>query len=319
MNDDSLPPVALLEHAGFVRSLASNLLRDDAEADDAAQETLARALERPPRAGPGVRGWLAAVLRNVVRMRKRSGARRFQRERAAARGEATRAADDAAARQEVLRAVVAAVRCLDAQHREVVMLRHYEELPPRAIAARLGLPVATVKGRLRRAHERLRERLDERRGGNVEGWRTALCGLVGFEGIARNAATVGGGVGGVAMGTGTKVGVAVTTAAPCRSARRTQAPAGSMPPITSTTASGLDRNSSSISSVHMTDEETQSARLRATPRLKICVSWMRSASSGRSLKMRATDPPTVPKPRSATRSGFVFILRFSKASIGLGH
>ncbi len=213
MNDDSLPPVALLEHAGFVRSLASNLLRDDADADDAAQETLARALERPPRPGPGVRGWLAAVLRNVVRMRMRSGSRRARRERATARGESTPAADDAVARQEVLRAVVAAVRGLDAPHREVVMLRHYEDLPPRAIAARLGLPLATVKGRLRRAHERLRERLDERRGGNVEGWRTALGGLAGFDVISHSAATVGGGAGGVAMGTATKLGATVTAAA----------------------------------------------------------------------------------------------------------
>src|SRR3989338_7290876 len=32
--------------------------------------------------------------------------------------------------------------------------------------------------------------------------------------------------------------------------------------------------------------------------------------------MRATELPTVPNPRSATRSGFLFIRRFSKASIG---
>ena len=85
---------------------------------------------------------------------------------------------------------------------------------------------------------------------------------------------------------------------------------------TSTTASGLDWNRSSMFSVHATEAGTHAARFRATSRLKMCESWMRSASSARSARILATELPTVPKPSSATRSGFVFILRFSKASIG---
>jgi RNA polymerase sigma-70 factor (ECF subfamily) len=180
MTDDAPPPADLLAHAGFVRRLAFHLLRDDADADDAAQETLARALARPPRAGPGVRAWLATVLRNIVRKEGRGASRRARREAAVARPEGGRAGDDAVAREEILRSVTEAVASLDAAQREVVLLRHYEDLPPRDIAARLGVPVETVKSRLKRAHAALRTRLDERRAGNVEGWRSALAIAIGL-------------------------------------------------------------------------------------------------------------------------------------------
>ena len=98
MSDVSLPPAELAAHATFVRRLAGHLLRDDASADDAAQSALVRALERPPRAGPGLHAWFEAVVRNVVRMGHRSGVRRAERERRAAAGECVVSADDAAAR-----------------------------------------------------------------------------------------------------------------------------------------------------------------------------------------------------------------------------
>src|SRR5262245_26204099 len=177
----SLTPDALASHAGFVRRLAFALLRNDADADDAAQETLARAWERPARRPPGGRAWLATVLRNVVRRRHRDERRVTRRELVAARSERVPAADDLAARHDILRRVVDAISRLDAASREIVLLRHYEDLPARAIAERLDVPVETVKKRLVRAHERLRSLLDEGRGGNVEGWRSALGALVGLD------------------------------------------------------------------------------------------------------------------------------------------
>ncbi len=206
----TLPPAALLEHAAFVRRLAFHLLREDAGADDAAQETLLRAIERPPRAGSRARAWLAAVLRNVVRMRGRGAARRGARERARARPEATRGTDETAARDEILRAVVAAVATLPPLEREAVFLRHYRGLPPREIAERLGVPVATVKTRLVRAHAHLRRRLDEGSGGNVEDWRGALSAFTGLDLVSRLAPSA---PGAIAMGTATKVGTGVLAAA----------------------------------------------------------------------------------------------------------
>src|SRR5262245_25843943 len=110
---DPTPPSALLENAVFVRRLAWHLLHDDAGADDASQETLARALHRPPEARVGgVRPWLAQVLRNVVRRGRRSEARRLRRESSAARSGATPPADEIASRAELVHLVGGAVRGL---------------------------------------------------------------------------------------------------------------------------------------------------------------------------------------------------------------
>src|SRR5262245_38495613 len=213
-----LTPDALASHAGFVRRLAFALLKNDADADDAAQETLARAWERPARRPPGGRAWLATLLRNMVRRRHRSAQRLARRELVAARPEGARAADELAARHDILRRVVDAISHLDATSREVVLLRHYEDLPPRAIAERLGVPVETVKKRLVRAHERLRAVLDEGRGGSVEGWRSALGALVGLDqpaGLSPPGSSSGNGasvVGGIAMGTVSKAAIGVAAA-----------------------------------------------------------------------------------------------------------
>jgi RNA polymerase sigma factor (sigma-70 family) len=211
MPDPSLPPNDLVEHAAFVRRLAFHLLHDDANADDAAQETLARAITTPPCRGPGFRSWLAAVLTNVVRRGHRQHARIERREHAAARPESTRGTADVAARDEILAAVTDAVRWLDAPHREVVLLRHYEGLPPREIATKLGVPVATVKSRLARAHDQLRRRLNERGGGNVEGWRSALLVLVGPDfGRAMPVGSSAGESAGTATASGAKGAIAMT-------------------------------------------------------------------------------------------------------------
>ena len=175
---DPAPPPDLLAHAAFVRRLAGHLLREGPDADDAAQETFVRALAHPTTRSGG-RPWLAAVLRNVVRKGHRTEVRRGPREQAVARPERVQATDDRAMRDETLRAVTDAIGALDAASREVVLLRHYEDLPPREIAVRLGVPVETVKSRLKRAHERLRQALDERVRSDGREWRSALAALVG--------------------------------------------------------------------------------------------------------------------------------------------
>ncbi len=134
------------------------------------------AVENPPRRGR-VRGWLAAVLRNAVRKAQRSASRRGAREAARAVSGATAGAGDQAAHEELMRRVVAAVFALSPAQREVVLMRFYEDLPPREIAARLGVSVNTVKSRLRRALASLRDQLDE--GG--ASWRPGLAGLIGLK------------------------------------------------------------------------------------------------------------------------------------------
>ncbi len=55
-----------------------------------------------------------------------------------------------------------------------MLLRFYEDLTAPAIAERIGVPEPTVRSRLRRALERLRESLDERQAGDRRAWAVVL-------------------------------------------------------------------------------------------------------------------------------------------------
>ncbi len=75
---------ALLREAGWVRTLARRLARDQAAADDVAQGTLALALERRPGTRGSMRPWLARVVVRLTRRQRRGDARRQFREGRAA-------------------------------------------------------------------------------------------------------------------------------------------------------------------------------------------------------------------------------------------
>ena len=160
----------LLAEREWVGALARVLAGDGPDADDLEQEAWVAALRSPPeRPGP-VRGWFATVMRRRRLDAGRAAARRLARETAAARPEALPSAADAVARAETLRRVVEAVLSLEEPGRSTVLLRYFDGLPPREIAARTGVPVETVHSRLRRALDVLRERL----GGEGEGRRALL-------------------------------------------------------------------------------------------------------------------------------------------------
>lgn len=167
----------LLSERAWVERLARSLVRDEALADDLAQETWLAALERPPTWERSPRGWLGRVLRNRLARHGRRGARAQRRERAAARPEALPAADDVLGAAEQHKRVVDALWTLDEVHRTAVLLRWYEGLPPREIAARTGAPVETVRSRVRRGVEQMRARLDAEHGGR-RAWVTALTPLL---------------------------------------------------------------------------------------------------------------------------------------------
>lgn len=174
------PADGLFGHGEFMRRLARRLLADDARADDVVQEAWMAALVRPPTVRPeGFGPWLRTVVRNFALRSRRENARRDRRERAAARRELDGASTaDLVEREQTLRAVTDAVLELPPAAREVVLLRFYEGLPPREIAARLDLPTTTVQSRLQHAVERLRARLDERRG--RDDWRAGLAAFAGL-------------------------------------------------------------------------------------------------------------------------------------------
>ncbi len=174
--DTTLPWDELLQHGRFVRALARTLVRDAAQADDVAQASWLAAARHPPSGVASLRCWLAQVVRNVARQEQRGERRRSAREAVTAQDESSVASADAAAAQlETQALLLAAVQALDPKYRAVVTLRFYEELPPRAIAARLALPVATVNTQLQRALEQLRVALDAKSDGARERWMRALA------------------------------------------------------------------------------------------------------------------------------------------------
>ncbi|MEM6569559.1 MAG: RNA polymerase sigma factor, partial [Planctomycetota bacterium] len=167
----------LLEQNDFLRRLARGLTRDEAAADDLAQETWLQTLRRPPAEGDPGRGWLATVARNVARNQGRSERRRQDREaRVAVHGEAT--VDERAEQLVSLQGdVAAALGRLSEPLRTAIVLRYYEDRAPAAIAEELGVPVETVRTRLKRGLAKLREDLDRRHGGDRAAWSLPLAGL----------------------------------------------------------------------------------------------------------------------------------------------
>ena len=190
---------ALLIHGPFLRRLARSLIVDEAAADDVVQQTWLRALQRAPRDAVNLRAWLTVVMRNLAFERGRREGRQRGWEQQAALAEATPSTADIVEREALRRQVVEALLTLDEPYREVLLLRFYEELPPRAIAARLKLPVETVRTRIKRGLSRLSAALDTRHGGDRRKWALAL---VPFALTRSAAAGVGLGLGSITAGLG---------------------------------------------------------------------------------------------------------------------
>lgn len=172
------PPVEQLEREiGFARSLARGLLSDEHLADDVVQQTWLTFLERPPPDARRLGAWFHTVSRNISLKGLRTIARRRRREQVAARREAEPGAAEVVERATLLGAVAEAVSALDEPYRRTMMQRYYEAMPPRAIAAREGVPVATVRSRIQRAHAQLRARLDGTFADRRRAFGLALAGL----------------------------------------------------------------------------------------------------------------------------------------------
>ena len=178
----------LLAEETYVRRLARGLLFDEHKVDDVVQQTWIAALRHPPRGEPGLRAWIAGVVRRVAANEVRSEVRRTRRERRAAGPEAVQpSADEVLAREERRREVVDALQALAEPYRSAVALRYLEGLEPGEIARRRGVPAATVRTQVRRGLELMRERLDQQHGGDRAAWCTAILPLL----RGRDAATVG--------------------------------------------------------------------------------------------------------------------------------
>jgi len=156
-------------HAAQCLALAERVLGDRAAGEDVLQEVFVRLWEEPGRysaARGSVVAWLIATVRNrsIDRLR-RQGARARAAERAS-----EKAPRYATAPGRPSSTVVQAVEALPVEQREIIELGYFQGLTQTEIAGRLGVPLGTVKSRLRLGMDKLRkafEQLAQERGRGV--------------------------------------------------------------------------------------------------------------------------------------------------------
>lgn len=173
--EDSLLPdaQALLADHAWIAGLAHGLVDERSALEDLVQETRLRAWRRPAADPARAGGWVRRIVRNVALRWRSSDRARQQRESAVAAPESQPSTLELVARAELQRAVADAVLALAEPGRTAVLLRYFEQLPPRVIAARLRVPVETIRTRLKRSLTTLRTQLDARYGSRAE-WSALL-------------------------------------------------------------------------------------------------------------------------------------------------
>jgi RNA polymerase sigma-70 factor (ECF subfamily) len=157
----------VLAHQRLAFRTAYLVLGSAAEAEDAAQVAFVkawRALGRFRRGAP-FRPWLLAIVANEARNRVRAAGRRAslaERFAAAASvsGDAAPSPELALEHGERHRELLAALGRLPDEQRLAIGLRYLLDLSEADVAAALGVRPGTVKSRLSRALERLREEVD---------------------------------------------------------------------------------------------------------------------------------------------------------------
>lgn len=164
MNDSLRLIEAEIPH---LRRYARYIVRDSNQADDLVQECLARAVAKIDSWQPGtnLRAWLFVILKNchINAMRRSQAAPTVDAE--------NHQTPSAEANQEahmMLMEVRNAFLRLSQEHREVLLLVAIEGLQYQEAAAVLNVQVGTVRSRLSRARQALRQTLEESEGRQVD-------------------------------------------------------------------------------------------------------------------------------------------------------
>ena len=164
----------LMAEMGWVRQLARALVKNDALADDIAQDTWLIAERQHPETDRPLRPWLARVVTNLARTRRTSEARRDRRDIAYDDGRNQATPAELVERVELQRALADEVLALAEPYRSTVLLHFFEGCSSAEIARRLGIPDGTVRRRLKVALDQLREALRKRNDPPKGGWLAAL-------------------------------------------------------------------------------------------------------------------------------------------------
>ena len=165
-------------HASSVYGLAYRILRERSAAEDVAQEAFialwrSRSSYRPERGTPGA--WLLTITRNraidAIRRGRAHLCVEFDTDRD---HEAPERTDEQALRRVEAVTIGVALRTLPDAQRQVLELSYFGGLSHSEIAARVGLPLGTIKGQMRLALKKLAAQLDAPHGFQTEPARSSL-------------------------------------------------------------------------------------------------------------------------------------------------
>jgi RNA polymerase sigma-70 factor (ECF subfamily) len=147
------------QHLDAAYRLARAILRDPSEAQDATHDALLQAWRKwsSLRNPSHFEHWFDRILVNICRNRLQHASRwqasDISTELVIASGDPFGQADD----RDVLGTAIAT---LSPDHRVIVALRYYRDLPVDEIATRLGIPAGTVQSRLHYALKQLHRMID---------------------------------------------------------------------------------------------------------------------------------------------------------------
>jgi RNA polymerase sigma-70 factor (ECF subfamily) len=157
------------EHAQLVFRIAYSVLRNHADAEDATQETFLRAVRHRAklREIQDAKAWLARIAWRVAIDRKRMGTPASLDDIEGSEGAAAlrslrdsgAGAEQIASDRQMLALMEQLIAGLPRELREVTILATVEELSTRQMSEALGIPEATVRTRLFRARQMLRDKL----------------------------------------------------------------------------------------------------------------------------------------------------------------
>jgi RNA polymerase sigma-70 factor, ECF subfamily len=168
-NDPAAFELVYDRHGGAAYSLAYRMVGDRGTAEDVTQEAFLsvwRSGAKYDRARGSVRTWLLGVVRNraidvLRRQATRAPTVELELERLPDQGPYSELTDSEALRKEAAREVRGALKLLPADQLKVIELAYFGGLTHSEIAAALGMPLGTVKGRMRLAMEKIRGTLAE--------------------------------------------------------------------------------------------------------------------------------------------------------------
>jgi RNA polymerase sigma-70 factor, ECF subfamily len=156
-------------HGGAAYSLAYRIVGERSTAEDVTQEafiSIWRSGARYDRARGSVRAWTLGIVRNraIDALRRSAGKApklTFDDEAILEQRPAPDATDDEAIRRQEAARIRSALRDLPSDQSKVIQLAYFGGFSHSEIAEMLGMPLGTVKGRMRLGLEKIRTRVAE--------------------------------------------------------------------------------------------------------------------------------------------------------------